>query len=153
MRKNLLNKPIKLIKLQLQIEKSLSRIKCDSILQGERKIFFLFMNPDCKQCVLHMLMDANVLSEQIGKKRIVIVGNINNEAELTDYIRNFNLDYNSIIFKNIVNIDPKVINVNLLSFIIDENFNIRFLFDFQNNNIALSSNEYFSTLLTYFNDY
>jgi len=92
------------LEFQLILHRSLNRDICDSVLMNSSKILLLFNGNGCKQCILSLIMDLNILAEKIGKENIILVGDFDNKKTFEDYLLNINDGFKSILFKNVFDI-------------------------------------------------
>jgi hypothetical protein len=91
------------MKFQLMLNNSLKQYACETLFMNNRKVLLLFNDKGCKQCVLSLIMDLNILAEKIGGENVILAGNFSNKKALNKYLHFMNDGFKSILLKDIFN--------------------------------------------------
>ncbi|MBW6536249.1 MAG: hypothetical protein K0B11_14670 [Mariniphaga sp.] len=123
------------IELRYLFEKGINKNACDTLLLHESKIFLLFGGNTCSQCVIKNIMDLNLISDRIGKDKIIIAGDFADRRTFENYLSKMpHSGFEHILFQDIINLSGIEIKVPII-LLLDTNYTIKLLFfDYEENN-------------------
>jgi len=122
------------LNLKFLFEKKVNKDACDTLLMNESKIILLFSIKSCRQCIVKNIMDLNIISEKIGKERIILAGDFLDRKSFENYLSNLPYyDFKHILFRDITNLSDLKIDVPVI-ILLDTNYCIKLLFyDYKEN--------------------
>jgi hypothetical protein len=123
------------IELRYLFEKGINKNACDTLLLHESKILLLFGGNTCSQCVIKNIMDLNLISDRIGKDKIIIAGDFADRRAFENYLSKIPYSgFKHILFQDIINLSGIEIKVPII-LLLDTNYTIKLLFfDYEENN-------------------
>lgn len=128
----------------LLVDQMFNRVAGNSFLDHNSKLLFLFNGSGCKQCILRILMDLNILADEIGRDKIVLVGDFDSAKTFNDYLYNINNGFSSVLLKEIGDVNAKIEKPILL--ILEPGGNPKFVF-FNPDEVPSLKNIYFNEIL------
>jgi hypothetical protein len=133
---------------KILFEKNLKENSLELLLMNENKIFLLFDENSCSQCIVQNIMDFNILSEIIGTERIILAGDFSDHNSLEAFMSNLVYDdFKHILLRDIYDSAGLGINVPIV-ILIDTNYNITSLFfDYKEN--FFQRNLFFETAIKF----
>lgn len=114
------------MEFERRFSKNLNINICQSLLNKKSKLLFVFNNNECKQCVIDIIMDLNVLAEKIGRDKIIISANFEDMESFNEYLSGINEDFKRIILNDLVINQPTKMNNSVL-FVLEPDYNIKFV--------------------------
>jgi len=135
---------IKQMESELFAYRLFNKVASDSLLNHNSKLLFLFNGSGCKQCILRTLMDLNILADEIGRDKIILVGDFVNAKIFNDYLYNINNGFNTILLKEIGVLNAKIEKPILL--ILELGCNTKFVY-YNPGEVYCLKNIYFNKIL------